>query len=49
MKVSIPLDILPMKVSLPLSFFSDATASSLSILRERTLRLKFLTQGTCSY
>ena len=45
MNVSIPLDLIPLKVSLPLSFFSATMVSSLSTLRMRTLDLKFLPQG----
>ena len=45
MPVSIPLDILPCRVSLPLSLFSATPVSSLSTLWKRTLEMKLLPQG----
>ena len=46
MTVSIPLQLLPLTVSLPLSTFSSSPVSSLPILRKRTIETKLLPQGT---
>ena len=45
MPVSIPLDVLPYRVSLPLSSFSASPVCSISTLRKRTFEMKLLPQG----
>ena len=46
LRVSIPVDLLPFRVSLPLSTFTESSVPSLEILHERVQRLGTLSKGS---